>query len=138
MAVLYLVAGGVLLDAPAGTARHDAARRRAARDRGGRRLVRRSSSARGSRYVRAHPIVRWALLYLGIAASIVGILGVLGPAFAEDVPGPAHQGLRRRRAPARDRRRRRRHVAVNVLQPLVSRRRLIESGMIVLGVSLAG
>jgi MFS family permease len=90
----------------------------------------------GIAYVRAHPIVRWALLYLGIAASIVGILGVLGPAFAEDVLGLRTKdfvivvlplgigvvvGV----------------VAVNVVQSLVSRRRLIEAGMLVLGASLA-
>jgi len=90
----------------------------------------------GITYVRDHPIVRWALLYLGVAASIVGILGVLGPAFAEDVLGLRTKdfvvivlplgigvvvGV----------------VAVNVIQPLVSRRRLIESGMLVLGASLA-
>lgn len=90
----------------------------------------------GIAYVRAHPIVRWALLYLGIAASIVGILGVLGPAFAEDVLGlrtkdfvvvvlPLGIGVVAG------------VVGVNLLQSLVSRRRLIESGMIVLGVSLA-
>jgi len=90
----------------------------------------------GIAYVRAHPIVRWALLYLGIAASIVGILGVLGPAFAEDVLGLRTKdfvvvvlplgigvvvGV----------------VGVNVLGSLVSRRRQIEAGMIVLGISLA-
>jgi MFS family permease len=67
----------------------------------------------------------------------VGILGVLGPAFAEDVLGLRTKdfvivvlplgigvvvGV----------------VAVNILAPLVSRRRLIESGMLVLGTSLAG
>jgi MFS family permease len=90
----------------------------------------------GIAYVRAHPIVRWALLYLGIAASIVGILGVLGPAFAEDVLGlrtkdfvivvlPLGVGVVVG------------VVAVNIVQSLVSRRRLIESGMLVLGASLA-
>ncbi len=79
--------------------------------------------------------MRWALLYLGVAASIVGILGVLGPGFAEDVLGLRAKdivvvvlplgigvvvGV----------------VVVNVLQAFVSRRRLIESGMIVLGLSL--
>jgi MFS family permease len=90
----------------------------------------------GIGYVQAHPIVRWSLLYLGVAASIVGILGVLGPAFAQDVLGLRTKdfvvivlplgigvvvGV----------------VAVNAIQSLVSRRRLIESGMLVLGASLA-
>jgi MFS family permease len=90
----------------------------------------------GIAYVRAHPVVRWALLYLGIAASIVGILGVLGPGFAQDVLGlrtkdfvvvvlPLGVGVVVGA------------VGVNAMQSLVSRRRLIEVGMIVLGVSLA-
>jgi len=89
----------------------------------------------GIAYVRAHPPVRWALLYLGIAASIVGILGVLGPGFAEDVLGlrtkdfvvvvlPLGIGVVVGATGA------------NALQSLVSRRRLIEAGLIVLGVSL--
>lgn len=90
----------------------------------------------GIGYVRAHPVVRWALLYLGIAASIVGVLGVLGPGFAEDVLGlrtkdfvvvvlPLGIGVVVGA------------VGVNAVQSLVPRRRLIESGMVVLGVSLA-
>jgi len=90
----------------------------------------------GIAYVRAHPLVRWALLYLGIAASIVGILGVLGPGFAEDVLGlrtkdfvvivlPLGIGVVVGA------------VGVNALQALVTRRRLIEVGMITLGISLA-
>ncbi|HSW43032.1 MAG TPA: MFS transporter [Patescibacteria group bacterium] len=90
----------------------------------------------GITYAGAHPIVRWALLYLGIAASIVGVLGVLGPAFAEDVLGlrsrdlvvvvlPLGMGVVAG------------VVGVNVLRSFVSRRRLIECGMMVLGISLA-
>ncbi len=90
----------------------------------------------GIAYVRAHPIVRWGLTYLGIAASIVGVLGVLGPGFAETVLGlrpedfvvvvlPLGVGVV---AGA---------VLVNFLHGRVPRRRLIEAGLIVLGVSLA-
>jgi MFS family permease len=90
----------------------------------------------GIAYVRAHPVVRWGLLYLGIAASIVGVLGVLGPGFATDVLGlrpkdfvvvvlPLGVGVV---AGA---------LTVNALQGLVGRRRLIEIGLVVLGVSLA-
>jgi MFS family permease len=136
VAILYLVAGAfcwTLPPAPPGTMPHGS-------------TVQETEEAVGSfveqfregiGYVRDHPIVRWSLLYLGIAASIVGILGVLGPAFAEDVLGLRTKdfvivvlplgigvvvGV----------------VAVNILAPLVSRRRLIESGMLVLGTSLAG
>src|SRR5205807_9030059 len=37
----------------------------------------------GVAYIRANPSIAWSLTYLGIAASLVGILGVLGPKFAE-------------------------------------------------------
>lgn len=90
----------------------------------------------GITYAGAHPIVRWALLYLGIAASIVGVIGVLGPALAEDVLGlrsrdfvvvvlPLGLGVVAG------------VVGVNVLRSFISRRRLIECGLMVLGISLA-
>lgn len=89
----------------------------------------------GVAYVRANPIVSWGLLYLGIAASIVGVLGVLGPGFAENVLGlrprdfvvvvlPLGVGVVVGA------------LAVNLLQASVPRRRLIETGLIVLGVAL--
>jgi len=90
----------------------------------------------GIAYVRANPIVSWSLLYLGVAASIVGILGVLGPAFAESVLGlrsrdfvvvvlPLGVGVVIGA------------LGVNALQGALPRRRLIEIGLIVLGISLA-
>jgi MFS family permease len=90
----------------------------------------------GIAYVRANPVVSWALLYLGVAASIVGVLGVLGPAFARDVLGLRTQDFVIIVAPlgigavigA---------LGVNALRGQVSRRRLIETGLIVLGVCLA-
>ncbi len=126
VAILYLVAGAfcwTLPPAPPGTMPHGS-------------TVHETEEAVGSfvvqfregiGYVREHPIVRWSLLYLGVAASIVGILGVLGPAFAADVLGlrtkdfvivvlPLEIGVVVG------------VVAVNILSPLVSRRRLIESG----------
>ena len=36
----------------------------------------------GVAYIRTHPPVVWSLVYLGIAASLIGVLGVLGPSFA--------------------------------------------------------
>ena len=135
VAALYLVAAvfcWTLPPAPPGTMPHGGALHEAEEAAGS--FV--EQFREGIAYVRAHPIVRWALLYLGIAASIVGILGVLGPAFAEDVLGlrtkdfvivvlPLGVGVVVG------------VVAVNVVQSLVSRRRLIEAGMLVLGASLA-
>ena len=134
VALLYLVAAGfcwTLPPAPPGVMPRDAALHEAEAAVGS--FV--TQFREGIAYVRAHPTVRWALLYLGVAASIVGILGVLGPGFAEDVLGLRAKdivvvvlplgigvvvGV----------------VVVNILQAFVSRRRLIESGMIVLGLSL--
>jgi MFS family permease len=135
VAALYLVAGAfcwTLPPAPPGTMPHGGALHEAEEAAGS--FV--EQFREGITYVRDHPIVRWALLYLGVAASIVGILGVLGPAFAQDVLGlrtkdfvvivlPLGIGVVAG------------VVGVNVLQSLVSRRRLIESGMLVLGASLA-
>jgi MFS family permease len=41
----------------------------------------------GLRYIRAHRNISWSLIYLGITASLVGVLGVLGPDFAKDTLG---------------------------------------------------
>jgi MFS family permease len=41
----------------------------------------------GLSYIQAHREIRWSLTYLGIAASLVGVLGVLGPKFATETLG---------------------------------------------------
>jgi MFS family permease len=89
----------------------------------------------GIAYIRANPTVAWALTYLGVAASIVGILGALGPGFAVQVLGltskdfvvvvlPLGFGV----------------VAgvllVNAIRTLVPRRRTIEVGLVTLGICL--
>jgi MFS family permease len=38
----------------------------------------------GIGYIQAHTNIAWSLIYLGIAASLVGVLGVIGPQFATD------------------------------------------------------
>ncbi len=43
----------------------------------------------GIEFVRSHRSVGWSLLYLGITASLVGVLGVLGPDFARQTLGLA-------------------------------------------------
>ena len=41
----------------------------------------------GLGFIRAHRNITWSLIYLGIAASVVGVLGVLGPDFARTTLG---------------------------------------------------
>jgi MFS-type transporter involved in bile tolerance (Atg22 family) len=86
-------------------------------------------------YIRANPSIAWSLTYLGIAASLVGILGVLGPGFAQQTLGLAPKDL---------------IVVVlplglgivtgvlvlNAYGRLLARRRAIEAGLIALGVLL--
>jgi MFS family permease len=41
----------------------------------------------GLDYIREHRNISWSLIYLGITASLVGVLGVLGPDFAHETLG---------------------------------------------------
>jgi len=41
----------------------------------------------GFSFIRANRSITWSLIYLAITASLVGVLGVLGPAFAEETLG---------------------------------------------------
>ena len=99
--------------------------------------ARRSAScAKGFSFIRANRSIGWSLIYLAITASLVGVLGVLGPDFAKETLG----------LEAKD-------FAVVVL-PLgfgivtgilllnsygryFARRRVIEGGLIALGILLA-
>jgi MFS family permease len=47
----------------------------------------------GLAYIRDNRSIGWSLLYLGITASLVGVLGVLGPDFARDALGLATKDL---------------------------------------------
>ena len=89
----------------------------------------------GLDYIHAHRTIGWSLAYLGITASLIGVLGVLGPDFAAAALGLAPKDF------------------VVVVLPLgfgivtgilllnsygsrVSRRRLMEGGLIALGTLL--
>jgi len=39
----------------------------------------------GIAFIRRHRIIAWSLTYLGIAASLIGVLGAIGPGFAVDI-----------------------------------------------------
>ena len=91
----------------------------------------------GLSYIRGHREIRWSLIYLGTTASLVGVLGVLGPNFAKSTLGlgpedfvvvvlPLGIGV---------------VMGILVLNSygwLVPRRRLIEGSLVALGVLLAG
>ena len=91
----------------------------------------------GISYIRAHHSVMWSLTYLGIAASLIGVLGVLGPNFATTNLGLAPQDFVVVVLPLGA------GVVTGVLfvgsyGRLFRRRRLIETGLISLGVLLLG
>ena len=41
----------------------------------------------GLQYISAHRNITWSLVYLGVASSLIGVLGVLGPDFARETLG---------------------------------------------------
>ncbi len=41
----------------------------------------------GIQYISGHASIAWSLIYLGIAASLIGVLGVIGPRFATETLG---------------------------------------------------
>ncbi len=90
----------------------------------------------GIAFIRANPKITWSLLYLGIAASLVGVLGVLGPDFATDSLGlepkdfvvvvlPLGFGIVTG------------ILVLNSFGHLLPRRRIIELGLVALGILLA-
>src|SRR5215212_7345590 len=90
----------------------------------------------GLSYIRGHREIRWSLTYLGIAASLVGVLGVLGPSFAQKTLGlgpedfvvvvlPLGVGIVMG------------ILLLNAYGRLIPRRRVIEGGLVALGVFLA-
>jgi MFS family permease len=90
----------------------------------------------GLGFIRSHRSIGWSLLYLGITASLVGVLGVLGPDFANETLGLAAKdfavvvlplgfgivmGI----------------LLLNAYGRYLPRRRVIEGGLVALGVLLA-
>jgi MFS family permease len=89
----------------------------------------------GLGYIRDHHNIFWSLTYLAMVASLIGVLGVLGPAFARDVLGleegdlvvvllPLGAGLISG------------IVVLNLVGRFLPRRRLIEGGLVALSTSL--
>jgi MFS family permease len=89
----------------------------------------------GISYIRTHRSIFWSLLYLAITASLIGVLGVLGPDFAVKVLGlteadfvvivlPLGAGLVVG------------ILTLSVYGKYVPRQRLIEAGLIAIAISL--
>lgn len=89
----------------------------------------------GFGYIREHRNVSWSLVYLGITASLIGVLGVLGPDFATEALGLAAKdfvvvvlplgfgivtGV----------------LVLNAYGRLAPRRRVIEGGLVAFGILL--
>jgi MFS family permease len=90
----------------------------------------------GIDFIRSNPRIGWSLLYLGIAASLVGVLGVLGPSFATDSLGLAPKDFVVVVLPIGF------GVATGILilnsfGHMLPRRRIIEGGLVTLGILLA-
>jgi MFS family permease len=92
--------------------------------------------AEGLRYIRDHRSIAWSIVYLGATASLVGVLGSLGPSFAKQTLGlesrdivvvvlPLGLGVVMG------------ILALNNFGHLLPRRRLIEGGLIALGILIA-
>ena len=89
----------------------------------------------GVAYIRENRAVAWSLAYLGIAASLIGVVAVLGPSFARDTLGLSPEDLIVVVLPLGI------GIVVGVLVlnnygKYVSRRRANEVGLVVLGILL--
>ncbi|MES2208950.1 MAG: MFS transporter [Chloroflexota bacterium] len=95
-----------------------------------------SQLGEGAAYIRSNRAISWSLVYLGIAASLVGVIGVLGPKFAQATLGLGTQDLILVVLPLGT------GIVMGVLLlnsygRYVPRRRAIEGGLIALGLLLA-
>ncbi len=90
----------------------------------------------GVSFIRGHRSITWSLVYLGITASLIGVLGVVGPSFATEALGLSAKDFVVIVLPL--------GVGVvtgilllNTYGRVLSRRRTIETGLILLGIFLA-
>ncbi len=135
VAVLYLIAAAFCFALPASPPVVSAATgegRDGAREAVGRTVA---ELREGLGYIRAHRSISWSLLYLAIGASLIGVLGVLGPDFAKDVLGLESKDFVVVVLPL--------GVGVvlgilllNTYGRFLARRRIIEVGLVALGVLL--
>ena len=92
---------------------------------------------RASRSCAATARIAWSLGYLGIAASLIGVMGAIGPGFATDILRAAAAGLLLRHGSRRPGRRDR-HPVPERLRQGIPRRLVIDIGLVAMGVTLIG
>ncbi|MBI2781739.1 MAG: MFS transporter [Chloroflexi bacterium] len=89
----------------------------------------------GIGYIRDNPTIAWSLAYLGISASLIGVVAVLGPSFARDTLGLSPKDLIVVVLP----------LGVGIVMGVlllnnygkyIARRRAIELGLVILGILL--
>jgi MFS family permease len=134
VAVLFLLAGLLCLGLPSAPAPKLSGNLRSNTTQATRTTT--SELIEGLRFMWRHSSVLWSLAYLSIAASVVGVMGVLGPDYVHDALGldardfwlvvlPIGLGVVTG------------ILALNSWGTSVSRRRLIEGGLIGVGTGLA-
>ena len=85
VAVMFALSAVAIIPLPSVRPEHAAADVGDAAGRAVRELM--DQLAEGIRFIRAHREIAWSLTYLGIAASLIGVLGAIGPGFATDILG---------------------------------------------------
>ena len=83
VAVMFALSALAILPLPSVKPEHEAPAVRAAAGRAARELL--GQLAEGVAFIRANRRIAWSLTYLGVAASLIGVLGAIGPGFATDI-----------------------------------------------------
>src|SRR5688500_16479741 len=83
VAIMFGLSAAAIIPLPSVKPDHEAAAVRAAAGRAVRELFGQLSEGVG--FIRANRRIAWSLTYLGVAASLIGVLGAIGPGFATDI-----------------------------------------------------
>ena len=83
VSVMFGLSALAILPLPSVKPDHEAPAVRAAAGRAARELF--GQLAEGVSFIRANRRIAWSLTYLGVAASLIGVLGAIGPGFATDI-----------------------------------------------------
>jgi len=83
VAVMFALSALAIIPLPSVKPDHEAPAVRDAAGRAARELF--GQLAEGVGFIRANRRIAWSLTYLGVAASLIGVLGAIGPGFATDI-----------------------------------------------------